>query len=114
MPPCTWIDVSHARTAASAACDFAAAAAKMSAGVVILRDAPCCPIGEVPRELDRDIRVDDWMRDGLIGADLLAELLAVGDVRDGELDCARADTDRLERASREQCRFRSSTDLISR
>ena len=28
MPPCAWIDFSHASTAASLACDFAAAAAR--------------------------------------------------------------------------------------
>ena len=37
------------------------------------------------------------MRDGLVGADLLPELLAVGDVVDAELERLLRDADRLDR-----------------
>ena len=96
IPPCTWIDRSHAATAASAQSDFAAAAA-IGAARVVLGDAPGGEERERAAELELHQRRRERMRDRLVGADRLAELLALLRVVDRELERPRADAAGLER-----------------
>ena len=94
MPPCTWIERSHAVTAASVANAFAAAAAS-GARSSLLGDAPRGPVDERARELDVRVRLRERVRDGLVGADRLAELLARLRVLDAEVERALRDAERL-------------------
>ena len=64
--------------------------------LVVLRDAPRRPVRERARELDVCVRVRELVRDGLVDADRLAELLARRRVLDRR---ARARAGRCRRAS---------------
>ena len=74
MPPCTWIERSQAS-------DGVLGAERLGGGdgdgrlLVVLGDAPGGPVGERAGELGLDVRVGERVRDGLVGADLLPELL---------------------------------------
>jgi len=52
-------------------------------------DAPRCPPGERPGELEVGVRARERMRDGLVRADAATELLSLGDVRDPQLERTR-------------------------
>ena len=62
---------------------------------VALGHAPGGPVGERAGELDVGVRVGERVRDGLVDADRLAELLACARVLDAELECALRHADRL-------------------
>src|ERR1700722_2044705 len=69
---------------------------------IALGDAPRRPVGERPAELDGDIAVDERVRDRLVNADLLAELLALTGVRDRQVERLCPDANCLERERGEQ------------
>src|SRR6185295_4517170 len=71
------------------------------------RDAPRGPQSQRARELDPRVRVREWVRDRLVDADLLPELLARRRVLDGVLEREPRDAARLER----ECRLRAGLDL---
>src|ERR687898_1464451 len=68
--------------------------------LILLFHTPRRPVGERAGELGLDVGIGERVRDGLVGADLLAELLAGRDVLDAELERLLRDTDRLERKCR--------------
>ena len=99
MPPCTWIDRSQAATAASAQSDLAdaAAIAARSSSSAMHQAAKSA---SDRAELELHQRRCERMRDRLVGADRLAELVPLAGVGDGELERARADAAGLERRAR--------------
>ena len=94
MPPCTWIERSHAATAASAANAFAAAAATGACSSSSATHHAAQYASE--RASSTSVYVlRELVRDGLVDADRLAELLARLRVLDAELERALRDADRL-------------------
>ena len=100
MPPCTWIERSHAATAASPQNAFAAAHAMSTCSSLSATHHAAQYASERASSVSTYV-FGELVRDRLVRADRLAELLPLLRVLDRELERLRRDADRLERERRE-------------
>ena len=113
IPPWAWIERSQAA-------DGRIRAQRLGRGrgdrpaLVALGDAPGGEERQRPAELELHQRRRERVRDGLIGADRLPELLALLHVADGELERPPADAARLERERRQRAGTEPRHELRAR